>query len=147
MSTNESPKAGQTALPPFLDPAKMMEQFRVPGVDMQSLADAQRKNVEALMQANQQAYEGMQAMAARQAELMRAAAAAMQGAMQQMSGKDPSTMATTQAELARQTFEKALADMRELAEIMTKSQSRAYETLSKRFLEHVEELRTAAQPK
>lgn len=147
MPPNEPPKTGQPALPPFLDPAKMMEQFRVPGVDMQSLADTQRKNVEALMQANQQAYEGMQAMAARQAELMRAAAAAMQGAMQQMAGKDPSTLATTQAELARQTFEKALADMRELAEIMTKSQSRAYETLSKRFLEHVEELRNAAQPK
>lgn len=133
-------------VPNFMDFGRMLEQLQVPGVDVKSLADAQRKNVEALTQANQQAFAGLQALAARQAELLQAAAAGMQNAMQQMQSGNPGEAAGTQLELARRTFEKALADMRELAEIVSKSQAEAYQTLSKRFQESLEELRGAMTP-
>ena len=59
---------------PFMDLTRMMEQFRLPGVDMNALVEARRKDVEALVKANQQAYQGVQALAQRQAEILQAAA-------------------------------------------------------------------------
>ena len=58
---------------PFLemDVTKLMGEFKVPGVDLDKMADAQRKNVEALTSANQLAAEGFQAVARRQAEILR----------------------------------------------------------------------------
>ena len=132
---------------PFMDLSKMMEQFRLPGVDMNALVEARRKDVEALVKANQQAYQGVQALAQRQAEILQAAASSMQSGMAEMAGKPPTELAQRQAELARQAFDKALVDMRELAEIMTRSQAQAYESLSKRFQEHIDEFQKSFQPK
>ena len=50
---------------PFVDITKILEQFKLPGIDIQAVLDARRKDVEALTQANQIAYESMQALARR----------------------------------------------------------------------------------
>ncbi len=42
---------------PFADFTKMMEQFRLPGMDMSAVIEARRKDIEALTEANQLAYE------------------------------------------------------------------------------------------
>ena len=55
---------------PFGDLTKMLEQFKVPGVDMSSLVDARRKDIEALVPANKTVYEGMQALAQKQSEML-----------------------------------------------------------------------------
>ena len=138
MATNEVP---------FMDLSRMLEQFKLPGVDVNALVEARRKDVEALMQANQKAYQGVQALAQRQAELLTAAASSMQSGMASMAGKPPAEVANQQAEMARQAFDKALVDMRELAEIMARSQAQAYETLSKRFQEHIQEFQRSFMPK
>lgn len=132
---------------PFMDVTRMLEQFKLPGVDVNALVEARRKDVEALVKANQQAYQGVQALTQRQAEILTAAASSMQANLGGMAGKAPTEMATKQAEMARQAFDKALVDMRELAEIVTRSQAQAYEALSKRFQEHVQEFQKAFQPK
>jgi phasin family protein len=64
-----------------------------------------------------------------------------------MARKSPTEMAATGTELATQAFGRALANMRELAEMATKSQSQAYEVLNKRFQENLEEMRKLMQPK
>ena len=56
---------------PFMDISKLMEQFKIPGVDLGAVVEARRKDIEALTQANQQAYQGMQALAQRQAEILK----------------------------------------------------------------------------
>ena len=48
---------------PFSDVKKMIEQFKLPGVDMTAI-------VEALVDANKAAYEAMQAVARKQTEMM-----------------------------------------------------------------------------
>ncbi|MCU0893496.1 MAG: phasin family protein, partial [Rhodospirillales bacterium] len=60
-----------------VDPGKMMEEFskmlkqyNLPGVDMDALMASQKKNLEALTQANRIALEGMQAVAERQAKIL-----------------------------------------------------------------------------
>jgi len=51
---------------PFGDVMKMFEQFKVPGLDVQAMAEARRKDVEALGQANLAAYSALQAIAHKQ---------------------------------------------------------------------------------
>ena len=133
---------------PFMDVNELLAQFKVPGVDVNALMEARRKDIEALVTANRQAYEGMQLLAHRQAEMLKEAMAEWQAATEDMmSGKSPATGAAKQAELGKQTFEKALANMRELAEMATKSQSEAWEVVTRRFHENLEELKKLMHPK
>ena len=132
---------------PFVDVTKILEQFKLPGIDIQSIVEARRKDVEALTQANQIAYESMQALARREAEILQQTMGEWQGAMAGMAGKSPTEMAAKGTELATQAFGRALANMRELAEMASKSQAQTYEVLNKRFQENLEDLRKLMQPK
>ncbi|MBI2753448.1 MAG: TIGR01841 family phasin [Betaproteobacteria bacterium] len=136
----------QTGMP-FPDVTKLLEQLKVPGIDMQAIIDARRKDVEALTQANQMAYESMQALARREAEIVQQTISEWQAAMTAMAGKNPAEMASKGTELATQAFGKALANMRELAEMASRSQAQAYDILNRRFQENLEELRKMLQPK
>lgn len=136
----------QTGMP-FPDVTKLLEQLKVPGIDMQAIIDARRKDVEALTQANQMAYESMQALARREAEILQQTMSEWQAAMTAMAGKNPAEMASKGTELATQAFGKALANMRELAEMASRSQAQAYDILNRRFQENLEELRKMLQPK
>lgn len=125
------------------DPAKMMAGMNVPGIDMQAMLDAQRKNIEALNAANQVAVEGMQALAKRQAEIMAEAMNEIGTVSRQLGDlQNPQDMAGKQAQMVQETFEKALGYMRELAEMVNKSNSEAFEVINKRFNESLEELRS-----
>ena len=125
------------------DVTKMFSDFKLPGFDMTALMTAQRKNLEALVAANRVAFEGMQAIAKRQAEIMAQAVTEASGMAQQMSGSgNPQEAGTKQAELVKQAFEKALANMRELAEMFSKTNAEAFDLINKRFTESVEELKT-----
>jgi len=132
---------------PFMDISKLMEQFKIPGVDLGAVVEARRKDIEALTQANQQAYQGMQALAQRQAEILKETMSEWQASMQGMMGKNPGDIAAKQVALATEAFEKALANMRELSEIASRSQIQALETVNKRFQENLQELRKLMQPK
>ena len=133
---------------PFMDINQLMAQFKIPGVDVSAILEARRKDIEALVTANRQAYEGMQMLGQRQAEMLREAMTEWQAAtMQVMSGQNPNAGAAKQAELGKQALERALANMRELAEIATSSQTQAWNVINKRFHENLEELRRLAMPK
>jgi len=134
-------------IPPFVDITKILEQFRLPGVDINAIVEARRKDVEALTQANHIAYASMQALAQREAEILQQTMAEWQGAMAGMAGKTPQEMAARGTELATQAFGRALANMRELAEMASNSQSQTYEILNRRFQENLEELRKLMQLK
>jgi len=127
---------------PF-DVAKMLEQFKVPGIDMGAIAEARRKDIQALVEANKAAYEGMQALSRKQADML---AETMKGIQDVVGGAgfgDPSK----QTELVRKAVEKALADMKELAELARNSQTDAMSHISQRAAEHMQELKKLMQPK
>ena len=132
---------------PFVDVTKILEQFKLPGIDISAILEARRKDVEALTQANQIAYDSMQALARREAEILQQTMTEWQGAMAGMAGKSPAEMAAKGTELATQAFGRALVNMRELAEMASRSQAQTYEVLNKRFQENLEELRKLMQPK
>jgi phasin family protein len=126
---------GTTGETPFFDFTKLMSQFRLPGVDFAALVDRERKNIEALAKANRIAFEGWQRLVRRQAEILQetmkevVANAGQQDAIKK------------RADLAKEGFEKALANMRELAEITTQSQKEAFDVIRKRIEENVEGIR------
>ena len=118
---------------PFVDFTQMLQQFKVPGVDMAAIIEARRKDIEVLMEANKIAYEGMQALAQKQAEILRTTMEEMQASAKGMTtGGDPLANAGKQGELAQQAVQKAFANMRELAEMAQKSQTEAFTTISQR---------------
>ncbi|HME39298.1 MAG TPA: phasin family protein, partial [Steroidobacteraceae bacterium] len=113
-----------------------------PGVDLQAIMEGRRKDVEAVVQANRVAFQGMQALVQRQTEILQQTMSEWQKAAQGMSVKDPGAALGSAAELAKQAFEKALANMRELAELAIKAQTDAYEVIKHRVQEDMEELRS-----
>ena len=125
------------------DMSKMLGDVKIPGFDMQAIMDAQRKNIEALTAANQAAVQGMQAVAQRQAEILSQSMNEVSSVAQQLAGAgNPQEMTAKQAELVRKAFEQALANMRELAEMVSKSNTEAFAIINKRVTESLQELKS-----
>ena len=130
------------------DLTKLLGDVKIPGFDMDAIMAAQRKNIEALTAANRAAVEGMQAVAQRQAEILSQAMGEVSSIAQQLSTVgNPQEMTTKQTELARKAFEQALANMRELAEMVSKSNTEAFAIINKRVTESLQELKSLVTPK
>lgn len=147
-------KSDKTYSNPFLDTdfqkmmdfSRMAENWQVPGFDPQQVLEAQRKNIEAITNANRVAYEGAQAMAQRQAEIFQTTMEEASKVMNEMAASGaPEDRMAKQAELCRQAFEKAIGNMRELAEMGAKSNSEAQDLINKRVSESIEEVRGTIQ--
>ncbi|HEX3182283.1 MAG TPA: phasin family protein [Beijerinckiaceae bacterium] len=123
---------GQTSA---FDFTKMLQQFQIPGVDFASIIERERKNIEALAEANRIAFEGWQNLVRRQSEILQDS---MKRAVEDAKNQ---TALKNGAELARSAFETALANMRELAEMAAKSQRDAFEVIRKRVEENMNALR------
>ena len=134
--------------PSNFDLTKMMGEFKLPGVDMEALMETQRKNIEAVTQANKVAVEGMQAIAKRQAEMLAESMSAVSEAAKEIASvESPQDFTSKEAELAREAFERALKNMRELAELVGKSNSETFEVMNNRFNESLKELTSLIEAK
>ncbi len=129
------------------DLSSWMQGVQIPGLDVTSLVESGRADVEAVQQANQAAVEGWQKLAQKQTELL-------QDAMQQwqsnltnsLSGSAEDNIAQ-QSEMAQQGFANMLENMKEMAQIVTESQTKAAEILGKRFEENVARMMNAGSKK
>jgi phasin family protein len=130
---------------PFeFDLTKLLGDFKVPGIDFEAIVASQRKNIEAVTTANQLAVEGLQAVLRRQAEIIRQSieeASSLVGDFTAVGA--PEEKAAKQAELVKSTFEKALANVKELSELVAKSNAEAADILAKRVSESLDEVKTA----
>jgi len=116
---------------PNFDFTTLMKDFKLPGVDLATIMDREKKNIEALTEANRVAFEGWQALAHRQAEILQESIKRAVGTMQ---GEDAGTR---RMELASHAFETAVSNMRELAEMAAKSQKDAFDVIRKRVEENL----------
>jgi len=120
------------------DFAKLTEDMKLPGVDYKAILDAQQKNIESLTEANRVAVEGFQAVAKRQAEILNTTVDTLKNSAQDMTSlTDPKDFVAKQTTLAQDSFNVALTNMRELAEMVTKTNTAAIEVVSKRVDEVV----------
>ncbi|MGB0749130.1 MAG: phasin family protein [Magnetospiraceae bacterium] len=131
------------------DPAKMMSEFtkvtgdmKVPTVDFAPFVDIQRKNVEAVIAANKLAAEGVQAVYMRQAELQKQVSDELTKALDMVkTASSPQDTVAAQADLLKDSFEKALTNLRELNEMLVKSNTEALDTVNKRFIMSLDEFK------
>jgi phasin family protein len=132
------------ALPSFADLGKMVEKFKLPGIDVNAIVESQRKDMEALAEANRQAYEGIKALAQRRNEILQEALVQWQDAMKDATGKDAMSK---RAEMAKKGVQQAIANFRELAEMEAQSRGKAWKVLQDRFQENVANLQKLLKPK
>lgn len=107
------------------------------------LVAAQKKNVEALTQANQIALAGLQAAATRQMEFVQKAMTEATQLATQSGGlsNDLNATLSRQAEIARQAFDQSIANMRELADMLQKSSREAVDVVNARIAQSLAELK------
>jgi phasin family protein len=139
MATKNQPAMDMSNV--FGDLTKILEQFKMPGVDTKDFVEARRKDIDALVQANQAIYEGMQALANKQGELLKQGMEDIQSAVKGAVGGQGVGDPGKQVELARKACEKVLADVKDLAEIARASQADAMAKIIQRGAEHLDEVK------
>lgn len=138
-----------------IDPTSMLSEWQkllgnaaLPQVDARALFETQSKNLYALIAANQSVMAGARNLLQRQGELMQEALTEANEAMQGM-GKisDPKEAAMKQTELAQAACSKALANFKEISEMVASNYQEAAETINKRFNESLSEIEDAVTKK
>jgi phasin family protein len=126
---------------PFRELEEMLKQWKVPGIDLDGMMASYQKNMDALTEAGRVATEGMKALAERQTQIMRDAMEALRGATAELtSAKDPQDFAARQAEVAKHAFEKASDNLKELADLVVKSNTASFEVIQSRMNQSLVEL-------
>ena len=136
------------ARPTFFDfdVTKMMADFRFRPFDVEALMAAQRRNIEALSQANQLAVEGMQAVAKRQIEVARQAVEDVSALLRDLAQPaSPEDRIAKNTEFAKQLLEKSVNHGREITLLATKAGTEAADVLRKRATEGLDEFRELAK--
>jgi phasin family protein len=131
----------------LMDVGKMFGDIRAPTVDVETVVAMQRKNIEALTQANQLAIEGAQAVLRYQLEMTRRTMeefSQMFTSFFQPNGSMEDRLAK-QADFSKTAMEKGISNARELTDLVTKANSEAFSVLSKRVAETMDEMRDYAK--
>ncbi|HZB91839.1 MAG TPA: TIGR01841 family phasin [Stellaceae bacterium] len=130
----------------ILDLTKVPGNFGIPGADVGVVVEAQRRNFAALAEANQLAAESMQVLAQRQTEIVQEAVqdtwVLIRDWTQPAAHED---RLVKQAEAAKQAFEKAFANARELNELSIKAGTNVFDVFARRVGESLDEMRLYAK--
>ena len=127
------------------DLTKMFDGASVPGVDFEALTEAQRKNVQAIVDANRVASEGYQALFKKQVEILQNGVAELSDAMKEAATQPMSAEGhQKRVELAKAHFEKSVAAFNDLSESARKANEDAMAIIQARFSEGVEEMKALA---
>ena len=118
------------------DFAKLVQSCRISGVDMMPSIDMEKKCIDALAEVNRSAYDSWQNLMARQVEVFQETmkAIAVEASDESVAGR--------RTEIARQGFERAIANMRQLVEMATEQQKQTIEILRRRFEDGMASMRT-----
>ena len=150
--TGESPsgesKAPHTMVPPLgafmpdLDLTTAFKSMKMPAMpDMDVVLSAYRRNIEALSEANRVALEGAQAVARRHMEIMQQTMAELTDQLRGLSASEtPKARAAKQAELLKHAYETAVTNMRDLGDLIQRSNQEAVGKLNHRVSEAMGEM-------
>jgi phasin family protein len=130
------------------DFSKISGEFKLPTVNVETFVETARKNFATMTSLNTAAVEQMKTIAQRQGDMVRAA-------MEDFSkhGSEVLAAATVEEKAAKQidfmkkTYESAITNSKELADLYTKGQTDAVTALSARVAELTEEVKAAIAKK
>jgi len=124
---------------PVVDLYKIMDQLKLPNIDLQAIIEGRRKDIEAIVKANEIALNGIKSVADKQAEMLQTVLGEIGTKLKSMAQDgSPSAKAT---EMAQQTIEKALGAMRTLAEANGQSQAQVLDVINTRVQQSIDEIR------
>ena len=129
------------------DFTRMFADMKFPAMpDLEAFSTATRRNMEAFTAANRVALEGAQAVARRHMEIMQQSMAEMSEAMRALAtAETPPAKAARQAELVKRAYETAVANLKELSELIQRSNQEALALLNRRFAEAMDEIKAMAE--
>ncbi len=138
-----------SALFASFDPQSIAKQFQegfsgasIPGIDTNSLVQAQRKNMELLMSTNQAMLAGSQALIQRQAAMLQEAIAEVTAAATKLAESgNPQEISARQVQLLQSAFEKALANSNEISGMIRATQESVASQVNHRISESLQELK------
>jgi phasin family protein len=130
------------------DFTKFTADFKMPVVNVETMVETTRKNVAALTTANTTAVESIKTIAQRQSDMVRAA-------MEDLSKHGSEVLAAAtfeekaikQIDFAKKSYETAVANGKELADLFGKCQAEAFAPISARFGEITDEVKAAIAKK
>lgn len=135
------PSFGRPALD--MDFRRFFADLKFPAMpDMEAFVSAHRRNMETLSAANRIALEGAQAVARRNMEIMQHSMSEMTDTLRGFAQVDtPQSRAARQAEMLKSSYERAVANLREISDLIQKSNAEAMELLNHRFTEAMDEVK------
>lgn len=145
-SKSDAPKPEATPNP-AADFTRMFSEMKLPAMpDMEAFLAASRRNIETLTAANKVAMEGAQAVARRNMEIMQQSMSELTECLRALStAEGPQAKAAKQAEMLKQAYERAVANMQELRDLIQQSNAEALALLNRRFAEALDEVKVLAQ--
>jgi phasin family protein len=131
----------------FGDFTKLFADMKLPAVpDMEAFVAASRRNIETLTAANKVALEGAQAVARRHMEIVQQSMSEMTEALRSLSTlESPQAKAARQAELLKAAYEHAVANLKEIGDLIQNANSEAVKLLNTRFAEAMDEVKALAE--
>ena len=130
---------------------KAFEGWKMPGnghmpFDMDSMMAAHKRNLETLTAANQAIADSFQAIAKRQTEIMRDYMESLSTAIKEVvSAGSPEASAQKQAEFAKKTMENAVQNMREFAEMTSRSSGEVFEMVNRQVMSNMDDMKSATK--
>ena len=123
------------------DITKMFADLKLPALpDTTALMEAHKRNLEVLSAANRIALEGAQAVAKRHMEIMQQTMSEVSESLRGLTTTEsPADKAAKNAEALKTAYERAVANTKELADLIQHSNGEALALLNKRFAEAMDE--------
>jgi phasin family protein len=116
--------------------------LKMPSVDVEAILNHHRKNLEALQKSAAASASGAQDLMAKQRQILQDTMSEITDMAQSYRAPgNPQEMMTKQAEFARRSFETAVKNASETAEIIKKSGTESVDVLRERIRETMEEIR------
>ncbi|MDF1607809.1 TIGR01841 family phasin [Hoeflea sp. YIM 152468] len=116
--------------------------MKLPSPDLEALVARHKKNLEALDTAAKTAGSGASTIATRQREMVQEALDEIMAMAENLkAGGDPQSLMAAQAEFAKRSFEMAIKNTSEIADLAQKSSTEAFNVLQQNMQETLEEAR------
>lgn len=128
------------------DFGKLFENYQASPFDLKSLLETQRKNVQAISEANQLAMNNLQTIAQRQAEILSQIVDDNSAiAKQMMTEGTPEEKIAKNAKMFKSIYERTVGNMKELSEMINKSNQEASAIINKRVTASMNEIQSSLE--
>jgi hypothetical protein len=127
----------------MFDFQKVLSATKLPNVDVNSAnyIDAQKKTLEAVAGASKAVFEGVNAFASKQVEILNTAISSAKEATTEVAKGNTQEQAAKSIELVKKAIVEAQKNVAELSKINEKTANEAYQILNSRFLDGLTELK------